>query len=348
MAAGSQRARLEKILLHHTRRRSYGPGELVLRQGDFGNSTWFVLQGTVRLLLDTPGHEGLTTEQLHKTVDQRIGWWGALKKWLRSPGREVRDPSALRREYLSQERSEEYVPIFLQHNWLNRRQPDPRMMLQRSLPALGYVDVLFIPAPVIERFVLPSYSTDQLRDAAAGVRLLVAAAQPGSGGAPGGPSQGLLEFVSEHRFINGSAAMVIDLVRCTRCDDCVRACSSAHEGNPRFVRHGPSYGNLQIANACMHCADPVCMIGCPTGAIHRSLSVEVLINDATCIGCSTHAKNCPYDNTRMVDIRDPQGELLRDGPRSINGRPSATCATTNPPDPPVCAPVRTMRCSAST
>jgi Fe-S-cluster-containing dehydrogenase component len=102
--------------------------------------------------------------------------------------------------------------------------------------------------------------------------------------------------------------MVIDLDRCTRCDDCVRACATAHDNNPRFLRHGPVYDKYMVANACMHCADPVCMIQCPTGAIHRSmLEGEVVINDITCIGCSACANNCPYDAIRMVQIRDREG-----------------------------------------
>jgi Fe-S-cluster-containing hydrogenase component 2 len=55
------------------------------------------------------------------------------------------------------------------------------------------------------------------------------------------------------------------------------------------------------------------MIGCPTGAIHRSLEGgTVVINDDTCIGCSTCAKACPYDNIRMVEIHDKNGRPLID------------------------------------
>ena len=54
-----------------------------------------------------------------------------------------------------------------------------------------------------------------------------------------GPKSGW--FLVEHRFVNGTASMLIDLDRCTRCDDCVRACAVAHDNNPRFVRH---YANL--------------------------------------------------------------------------------------------------------
>ena len=104
--------------------------------------------------------------------------------------------------------------------------------------------------------------------------------------------------------------MMIDLERCIRCDDCVSACAAAHDNNPKFVRHGPAFGRYMIANACMHCDDPVCMIGCPTGAIHRSENGTVSINDETCIGCSKCANSCPYDNIRMVPIRDEEGKLL--------------------------------------
>jgi len=123
---------------------------------------------------------------------------------------------------------------------------------------------------------------------------------------------GALEFITDNRFMNGSAAMLIDIDRCTRCDDCVRACSAAHDNNPKFIRHGPIYGHHMVTNACMHCADPVCMIGCPTGAIHRSAQGPVVIDDQTCIGCQTCANSCPYGNIRMVEVRDARGEFIVD------------------------------------
>ena len=77
--------------------------------------------------------------------------------------------------------------------------------------------------------------------------------------------------------------------------------------------------HCQVTHACMHCVDPVCLIGCPTGAIHRTLSEGVVvINDATCIGCSTCANSCPYENILMVETRDPRGQLAVD---PADGRP---------------------------
>jgi Fe-S-cluster-containing dehydrogenase component len=120
-----------------------------------------------------------------------------------------------------------------------------------------------------------------------------------------------MEFITQNRFFNGTETMVIDLDRCTRCDDCVRACAETHDNNPRFLRHGPIHKNLMVAQACMHCADPICMIGCPTGAIHRdTFEGNVVINPASCIGCSACANNCPYGAIRMVEIRDRKGRIL--------------------------------------
>ena len=63
----------------------------------------------------------------------------------------------------------------------------------------------------------------------------------------------------------------------------------------------------------MHCADPVCLIGCPTGAIHRNAAGgEVMVNQSTCIGCQVCANNCPYDAIRMVEVRDETGSMLLD------------------------------------
>ncbi len=106
----------------------------------------------------------------------------------------------------------------------------------------------------------------------------------------------------ERGLVQGNSMLVIDLDQCTRCDDCVRACAETHEGRPRFVREGDRVDNLLIAKSCYHCRDPVCLIGCPTGAIHRAGVAEVVaIDDEVCIGCATCANNCPYDAIVMHD-----------------------------------------------
>lgn len=189
--------------------------------------------------------------------------------------------------------------------WTN---PSRELQSEHALRSLGYAHLIFIPTSALEKFANrqwaeKEFGSDQFpQDADMEIGVLGKA-----------PSAGLMEFMAENRFLNGTKSMVIDMDRCTRCDDCVRACASTHDGNPRFLRHGPMVDNLMVANACMHCVDPVCMIGCPTGAIHRTgFSGEVVINPATCIGCGACAANCPYDSIRMVEMRSEKGEFLVD------------------------------------
>lgn len=215
-------------------------------------------------------------------------------------------------------------------NW---RDPEDPVPLQNTLRAVGYASVLMVPTRIVEKYVLgpdrddPIVSDELLPELGEleGDDLPVpGAAGGGEEGArdvleEGEVDQDLVEFLVGNRFVNGTAAMVINLDRCTQCDDCVTACASTHDGNPRFLRHGKRVGNVQVANACMHCQDPVCMIGCPTGAIHRDLEGgEVVINDTTCIGCGTCAHSCPYDNIRLVEIRNRAGEMMLD---ADSGRP---------------------------
>ncbi len=198
------------------------------------------------------------------------------------------------------------------HNWRN---PASTIASQTSLRVIGYTHTLFIPTAVMESIVLPGapaallpvpFTADELdEDDDDPLK------EQGGTGSRVGPE--LLEFLTSNRFFNGTATMVIDLERCTRCDDCVRACASTHENNPRFLRHGPSSGRVQVAQACMHCTDPVCMIGCPTGAIHREAAQgNVVINQSTCIGCSTCSNQCPYEAIRMVEARDGDGAFVTD------------------------------------
>ncbi len=195
------------------------------------------------------------------------------------------------------------------HNWRN---PGAAVPLQYTLRVIGYTHVIVIPTSVMETVVLPAISKSELPPPVVPVQESDAVPSPAmDAGAKIGAD--MLEFLTENRLFNGTATMMIDLDRCTRCDDCVRACATAHDNNPRFLRNGPISGRLMVANACMHCVDPVCMIGCPTGAIHRdAFGGEVVINPATCIGCKSCFNNCPYDAIRMVETRDESGEFLVD------------------------------------
>lgn len=120
-----------------------------------------------------------------------------------------------------------------------------------------------------------------------------------------------LQMAMETGLIHGESVLLIDLDTCTRCDDCVRGCASTHEGTPRFIREGLKYGNWLVPTSCYECTDPVCMIGCPTGAITRPVgTVEVVIDAATCIGCGNCVRRCPWDN--IVEVKYAHPVLKKD------------------------------------
>lgn len=202
----------------------------------------------------------------------------------------------------------------LVHNWRTGEQR-PYLL---SLRAIGHVDLLRLPTELIERLVLPHLAPERMPQPmppAERVDRSLATPARDRRMARREPTmdRGLMEFLVEHRMINGTRAMMIDLDRCTRCDDCVRACATAHNNNPRFIRQGIRHDRWMVAHACMHCLDPVCMIGCPTGAIGReSVTGAVTINDATCIGCGTCESSCPYQNIQLVHVTDPSGVPYHD------------------------------------
>jgi CRP-like cAMP-binding protein/ferredoxin len=112
-------------------------------------------------------------------------------------------------------------------------------------------------------------------------------------------AQGLMEAQS---------LLVLDLERCTRCDQCVHACADAHDGVSRLVREGLRFDKYLVATSCRQCRDPLCMVGCPVGSIRRRNSLEVIIED-WCIGCGLCASSCPYGNINLhpfpVELEDP-------------------------------------------
>ena len=99
--------------------------------------------------------------------------------------------------------------------------------------------------------------------------------------------------------------MLIDLDRCTRCGACVDACIAAHDdGNTRLYLDGPRFENFLVPLTCRKCLDPVCMIGCPVGAINRGDSGESQIRN-WCIGCRLCADQCPYGSIQMNHLPVP-------------------------------------------
>ena len=101
--------------------------------------------------------------------------------------------------------------------------------------------------------------------------------------------------------MEANSLLVLDLDKCTRCDQCVKACADSHDGVTRLLRDGVRFENYLVPTSCRQCRDPRCMIGCPVGSIRRRNSLEVIIED-WCIGCGLCATNCPYGNITVHEF----------------------------------------------
>lgn len=133
-------------------------------------------------------------------------------------------------------------------------------------------------------------------------------------------TQGLMEAQS---------LLILDLERCTRCDQCVRACAEAHDGVSRLIRDGLRWDKYLVATSCRHCKDPLCMVGCPVGSIRRRNSLEIVIED-WCIGCGLCANNCPYGNINMHPFEVPVEDLAHPGRKIAEVRTKATACNLCP------------------
>ncbi len=116
-------------------------------------------------------------------------------------------------------------------------------------------------------------------------------------------------------IVDGINLLVMDMDLCIRCGNCSLACHKVH-GQSRLLRRGihierpvrigaPSMQHVLAPSVCLHCKDPECLTGCPTGAIFRDLNGDVEIDQHTCIGCFDCATQCPYNAISMVPREMP-------------------------------------------
>lgn len=121
------------------------------------------------------------------------------------------------------------------------------------------------------------------------------------------------EFVQQGLY-QGQKLLVLDLLSCTRCDECTRACADSHDGLPRLLREGQRFGDFLVATSCRSCHKPYCMDGCPVDAIHRVPgSLEIRIENH-CIGCGLCERQCPYGSIHMAPV---EGQFNLDGTQKM-------------------------------
>src|SRR6266516_3359164 len=142
-------------------------------------------------------------------------------------------------------------------------------------------------------------------------------------------------------IVDGANLLVMDMDLCVRCGNCSLACHKVH-GQSRLLRRGihiqrpikpgsPASQHVLSPQVCMHCKDPECLTGCPTGAIFRDPQGQVDIDPHTCIGCFDCATQCPYDAISMV----PRNTAAPLPPDLFTRLRQMFRVTTSPPPPEV-------------
>ncbi|HEX8131443.1 MAG TPA: cyclic nucleotide-binding domain-containing protein [Pyrinomonadaceae bacterium] len=130
-------------------------------------------------------------------------------------------------------------------------------------------------------------------------------------------------------LVDGTNLLVMDMDLCVRCGNCSLACHKVH-GQSRLMRRGiqierprtPAAERLQhvlAPSVCLHCQDPECLTGCPTGSIARYPAGQIDINPQTCIGCGDCATQCPYNAISLV-VRKDERRRATAGHKSAAGQ----------------------------
>lgn len=87
--------------------------------------------------------------------------------------------------------------------------------------------------------------------------------------------------------------------KCSGCRTCEVACSFAH-----YRKFGTSLARVRVSKLelvgvdcpilCRQCPDSPCVEACSSGALARSPSGAVLIDEDACVQCEACAEACPY------------------------------------------------------
>ena len=140
--------------------------------------------------------------------------------------------------------------------------------------------------------------------------------------------------------VDGTNLLVMDMDKCVRCGNCSMACHQV-DGHSRLLRRGihierptklgsSSTQHVLVPSVCMHCQDPECLTGCPTGAIGRFQNGQIDIDPKTCIGCGDCATQCPYNAITMIP-RKPDAQVAKTTFQRFRSWFSVAPFTTPPP-----------------
>ena len=118
-----------------------------------------------------------------------------------------------------------------------------------------------------------------------------------------GVKQEILDFfVRQGISVSGDTVRVRQLDRCIDCKQCEQACEERY-GARRLTLGGYQLGMLDFVYTCRTCTDQRCVDPCAYDSIkYDPVRREVVINEATCTGCTACAQSCPYGAIDMVDV----------------------------------------------
>jgi len=257
---------------------NFEPGQPIIKEGDTADSMYIIRLGQVRVFKRMPGGE-LTVGYLNK--GDCFGEIGLIKASPRTTSCEAysHPPSVegtAREEYKAKATKVELVKIKKpEFDWLVREYPVVRDKLER----------------------IAETRSEYTRQAHQHIE-----------------SRKVPRRVEDLGLLQGQGLLLIDLEKCTRCDQCVQACVASHDdGITRLVREGPRYDKYLVPSRCRMCMDPVCMIGCPVSSIRRTKDLNMLIED-WCIGCGICAKQCPYNSIQMHKVKELENTDVSDRP----------------------------------
>ena len=128
-----------------------------------------------------------------------------------------------------------------------------------------------------------------------------------------GVKQELLDFfVRQGISVSGEMVRVRQLDLCIDCKLCEEACEERY-GARRLTLGGYQIGMLDFIYTCRTCTDQRCIDPCAYDSIKYDLTkMEVVINEATCTGCTACAQACPYGAIDMIEIEPDAPTFKKD------------------------------------
>lgn len=111
-------------------------------------------------------------------------------------------------------------------------------------------------------------------------------------------------------------AFHVDTMICSGCKACQVACNDRNDlesgrlyrrvyeiAGGEWHRDGDAWRNdifaYHLSISCNHCERPICVEGCPSGALQKREDGIVLLDDSICLGCGYCSWSCPYGAPQM-------------------------------------------------